>query len=103
MTAGSLIMPFFITLVSLPAGTLELWLQRFDPASVEASMDAIVTTANWEILRNCTPFRTMCEGPRASGMTLVCFAQHFSALYAGIERRVYRNIPRSSVNLPCIL
>jgi hypothetical protein len=35
----------------------------------------------------------MCHEPRASALTLVCFAQHFSALHAGIERRhVYHNI-----------
>ena len=76
----------------LPAGTQQLWQQCFNPMSVEASMDAI-TAANWEILRDYTPYRTMCQEPRASGLTLVCFAQHFSALHAGIERHVYHNMP----------
>ena len=77
----------------LPAGTQQLWQQRFNPMSVEASMDAI-TAANWKILRDYTPYRTMCQAPMASGLTLVCFAQHFSALHAGIGRpHVYHNIP----------
>jgi hypothetical protein len=77
----------------LPADTVQLWQRRFDPAAVEASMDYI-TTANWDIMGGLEPYRVMCQAPGgANGLTMVCFAQHFAALHAGLGRQVYHNIP----------
>jgi hypothetical protein len=80
---------------TLPAGTQQLWQQRFNPSSVEASVQAI-TAANWELLRDHTPYRSMHVPGAESAWTdngllgLLCAAL-FSAACNG--RHVYHNTP----------
>ena len=59
-------------------------------------MDAI-TAANWELMcHHAQPYslRELCAAPgTVLALTMVCYAQHFSELHAGVEWQVYHNTP----------
>ena len=44
-----------------------------------------INAASRNIMGGMAPYRVMCQAPGgADGLTMVCFAQHFAALHAGI-------------------
>ncbi len=52
-----------------------------------------ITVHNWDLLSRYTSYGDLCRVPGVEGLTMVCYAQHFTQLHAGTQRRVYHNIP----------
>jgi hypothetical protein len=53
------------------------------------------TAANWELMcHHAQQYRALCTAPgTVPALTMICYAQHFSELHAGVERQVYHNTP----------